>query len=149
MVAAWKYANGQTNEGAVYIYHGTAGGMNTTPALIIEGNLGSAYFGYSADRAGDVNNDGYDDIIVGAYKFSNGQTNEGKFFIYHGSASGINPIAATTIESNQSSAYMGNSVAGIGDVNNDGFDDVAVGAYYYENGETDEGRVNIYKGSAT
>ncbi|MBP8915223.1 MAG: FG-GAP repeat protein, partial [Chitinophagales bacterium] len=149
MVAAWKYANGQTNEGAVYIYHGTAGGMNTTPALIIEGNLGSAYFGYSADRAGDVNNDGYDDIIVGAYKFSNGQTNEGKFFIYHGSASGINPIAATTIESNQSSAYMGNSVAGIGDVNNDGFDDVAVGAYYYENGETDEGRVNIYKGTAT
>ncbi len=40
-----------------------------------------------------MNGDGFDDVIVGAYFFDNGQTDEGRAFVYHGSASGLEPVA--------------------------------------------------------
>ncbi|MBK7442848.1 MAG: FG-GAP repeat protein [Bacteroidetes bacterium] len=63
--------------------------MSNTPANILEINQASAYFGYSVSTAGDVNNDGYDDIIVGATLYDNGETDEGRVYIYHGSPTGI------------------------------------------------------------
>jgi hypothetical protein len=85
--------------------------------------------GWSVAGAGDVNGDGYSDVIVGAHGYDNGQTNEGSAFVYHGSASGISTTAAAVLESNQANALMGYSVAGAGDVNGDGYSDVIVGAY--------------------
>ena len=52
-------------------------------------NLESAFFGRSVSTAGDVNGDGYADVIVGATQFSNGQTTEGAAFLYLGSSSGV------------------------------------------------------------
>ncbi|MBK7442844.1 MAG: FG-GAP repeat protein [Bacteroidetes bacterium] len=51
----------------------------------MESNLPNTYYGNSVACAGDINNDGYDDVIVGAYLYDNGQTNEGAVYIYHGS----------------------------------------------------------------
>jgi hypothetical protein len=45
--------------------------------------------GYSVSSAGDVNGDGYSDVIVGAPKYDNGQTDEGAAFVFPGSAAGI------------------------------------------------------------
>jgi len=53
--------------------------------------------------AGDVNNDGYDDVIVGANSYDNGET-EGAAWIYLGSASGLNPGAVWMAEGNQADA---------------------------------------------
>ena len=39
--------------------------------------------------AGDVNGDGFSDVIVGAYSYDNGETDEGRAFVYHGSAAGL------------------------------------------------------------
>ncbi|MBK7569132.1 MAG: FG-GAP repeat protein [Chitinophagales bacterium] len=148
-VGAYSYDNGELNEGRVYIFHGSNTGIDSIPELTLESNQASANFGFAVSGAGDVNGDGFDDIIIGAYNFDNGQTNEGAAFIYLGSASGINPIPNIMLESNQASANFGWSVSGAGDINADGFDDIIVGAQNYDNGNTNEGAAFIYHGSAT
>jgi hypothetical protein len=149
MVGAYFYSNGQTNEGRAYVYHGSASGINTTLPATVESNQASAFMGFSVASAGDVNGDGYSDVMVGAYGYDNGQTNEGAAFVYHGSATGINTTPADTLESNQAIAFMGWSEASAGDVNGDGYSDVMVGAPFYVNGQTDEGAAFVYHGSAT
>jgi hypothetical protein len=74
--------------------------------------------GLSVASAGDVNGDGYSDVIVGANLYDNGETDEGAAFIYHGSATGSAPQQPSYgRKSNQSNAQMGHSVASAGDVN--------------------------------
>ena len=80
-----------------------------------------------------MNGDGFSDVIVGAYLYDNGQTDEGRAFVYLGSAAGLAPTAAWTAEAIRP-ALFGFSVATAGDVNGDGFSDVIVGAYFYDNG---------------
>jgi hypothetical protein len=139
IVGAWEFDNGQTDEGAAFVYHGSASGLSTTPNWTAESNQAGARFGVSVASAGDVNGDGYSDVIVGAWEFDNGETDEGRAFVYHGSASGLSTTPNWTAESNQENAYFGISVASAGDVNGDGFSDVIVGAYFFDNGETNEG----------
>jgi hypothetical protein len=149
IVGALQYDNGQTDEGRAYAYHGSASGLSTTAAWTAESNQASAYFGGSVASAGDVNGDGYADVVVGAYRFDNGQIDEGRAFLYHGSAAGLATAAAWTGESNQASAEFGISLAPAGDVNGDGYADVVVGASSFDNGQTNEGRAFVFLGSAT
>jgi parallel beta-helix repeat protein len=149
IVGAHAYDNGQNNEGRAYVYHGSATGLSTSFAWTAESNQTDAYFGWSVASAGDVNGDGYSDVIVGARAYDNGETDEGRAYVYHGSATGLSASSAWTAESNQSDASFGYSVANAGDVNGDGYSDVIVGAYAYDNGEDGEGRAYLYHGSAT
>ncbi|HNT75825.1 MAG TPA: FG-GAP-like repeat-containing protein, partial [Anaerolineae bacterium] len=146
IVGAYLYDNGQTDEGRAYVYHGSAGGLSTVPNWMAESDQANAAFGVGVGTAGDVNGDGYSDVIIGAYAYDNGQTNEGMVFVYHGSASGLSAIVDWTAESNQDNAYFGGATAG--DVNGDGYSDVIVSAPLYDNGEIDEGRTYVYHGSA-
>jgi len=147
IVGAYQYDNGQTDEGAAFVYFGSSTGLNLTPTML-EVNQGSARFGTSVSGAGDINGDGYADIIVGAYQYDNGETNEGAAFVYFGSSSGLNPTP-TMLEGNQAGALFGVSVSGAGDINGDGYADIIVGAYQYDNGQTDEGAAFVYFGSST
>ena len=149
IVGARFYDNGQTNEGRAYVYHGSPGGLSTTAGWTAESDQVNAMFGECVATAGDVNGDGYADVIVGAYNFDNGQTNEGRAFVYHGSAAGLSTTADWTAESDQAETYFGTALATAGDVNGDGYADVIVGAHYYDNGQVDEGRAFVYHGSAT
>src|SRR5204863_525256 len=97
---------------------------------------------------GDVNGDGYGDIIVGANLYDNGQSDEGAVFVYLGSAAGPSQVANWMAESNQVSSSFGSAVASAGDVNHDGFGEVIVGAKLYDNGQADEGAAFLWKGSA-
>jgi hypothetical protein len=148
IVGAYLYDNGQTDEGRAFVYHGSAAGLSNTPDWTAESNQTSASFGYSVASAGDVNGDGYDDVVVGAPYYDNGQTSEGRAFVYHGSPAGLSPTPDWIAESDQDFALFGVSVASAGDVNGDGYDDVIVGAYIYDNGQDDEGRAFAYQGSA-
>ncbi|HLP10963.1 MAG TPA: FG-GAP-like repeat-containing protein [Flavobacteriales bacterium] len=160
VVGAPRYQNGQTLEGATYVYHGTATGIGSSPAIIIEGNivmptsepskyfLGVLSFGTSVSEAGDVNGDGYGDIIVGNPLLSNGNNGEGKAFVYYGSASGIDATVDWTYETNVDSSLLGFSVSSAGDVNNDGFSDVIIGAIQFTNGQSKEGIAYVFHGSA-
>ena len=137
------------NAGQAWVYYGLRGGLSLIVNWTAQGNQDSAGFGYSVGTAGDVNGDGYDDVIVGAPYYDNGETNEGRAFVFLGTAAGIASTASWTAEGNQAEAHFGASVATAGDVNGDGYDDVIVGAPGFDNGQTNEGRVYIYLGSAT
>ena len=149
IVGAYLFDNGQTDEGRVFVFHGSFGGLVATPTWTAESNQAGAQFGYSVACAGDVNGDGYSDVIIGSPDFDNGQANEGRALVYYGSAAGLAATAAWTTESNQVSASLGAVVACAGDVNGDGYSDVIIGAASYEIGQTDEGWAFLYYGSAT
>ena len=98
------------------------------------GSFDPAQMGWSVGSAGDVNGDGFEDVIVGArgWDTPGGVFDEGAVFVFLGSASGIAGFDPSTahavIQSTGGNAEFGSSVAGAGDVNGDGFDDIIVGA---------------------
>jgi len=118
--------------GRVDIYHGSNSGIGTTPSKTILGGLLNGLFGYSVSSAGKVNNDSFDDIIVGSPGSIN-LLSVGAAFIFHGSATGIQ--ASSTSGANASlnapgllnKTLFGYSVSAAGDVNADGHGDVIIG----------------------
>jgi hypothetical protein len=149
IVGAYSFDNGQSNEGRAFVFHGSSSGVSTTTTWSAESDNASASFGYSVSTAGDVNGDGYSDVLVGAYNYTNGQTEEGRAYVFHGSSSGLSTTADWTRESNVASAYFGNAVSTAGDVNGDGYSDIIVGAYGYTNGQNKEGRAYVFHGSSS
>ncbi|MEO6695444.1 MAG: FG-GAP-like repeat-containing protein [Ignavibacteria bacterium] len=148
IVGAYSFDNSETDEGKVYVYHGSPAGLSLTPNWVMESNQSYAHFGHCVSSAGDFNNDGYSDVIVGARNYDHGEVNEGSAFIYLGTPGGLSPIVNLTLENDQTEEYFGISVSEAGDVNGDGFDDVIMGAYLYDNGQADEGGAFVYHGSA-
>ena len=148
IVGALQFDNGNDLEGRAFVFHAGQFGLPLTPNWIAESNVTDARFGNAVASAGDVNGDGFSDVIIGAFALSNGQTSEGRAYVYHGSSSGLGATPAWTVESNQIGGFFGAAVGTAGDVNGDGFSDVIVGASLYDNAEIDEGRATVYHGSA-
>ena len=105
-------------------------------------------YGFSVSTAGDVNGDGYSDVIIGADRFDGGQIDEGRAFLFLGQATGLSTTYTWSKESDQTGARFGYSVSTAGDVNGDGRADVIVGAPYYDNGQVDEGGAWVYHGTS-
>lgn len=145
-LGAYLYDKGSSNEGAVMIHYGSANGVNTVATLVLESEQTEAQFGISVACAGDVNADGFADLIIGARYYDKGQVNEGVAFIYQGSKDGVVAIPLSILEANQGDAWLGSAVAPAGDVNGDGFSDVLVGSYAFDHGQTDEGSVFVWYG---
>jgi hypothetical protein len=144
LIAAPSFDDPEGIEGQVRLYYGSASGLGSEPGWTAEGNQYGAYFGNSLNSAGDVNADGYDDVIIGANGISNGEVSEGKAFLFLGSGAGLASNAAWTAEGDQDSAQFGNSVSSAGDVNHDGRAEWAVGAQLYDRGELNEGIVVVF-----
>jgi len=139
-----EYTNGQTAEGAVFVYHGAAGFALGTAVRVYEGNQSQARLGTAVAAAGDVDGNTYADLIVGAPLYDAGQTNEGRAYVYAGSATGLGTSPIWTAEGNQAGALFGAAVAGLAGFDQDTCAKLAVGASGYDNGEADEGRVFVY-----
>ncbi|MCP4427640.1 MAG: PKD domain-containing protein, partial [Chloroflexi bacterium] len=109
------------------------------------------YFGNVVAAAGDVNGDGYGDILIGDDKYDNEETDEGRVLVYHGGANGLSDPQLpdwTADECDQYQCKFGAAAGAAGDFNGDGYDDVIVGAPYYSNSLHWEGAAFIYYGSA-
>lgn len=121
----------------------------TGPVWVVDGNQTNANLGSSVSSAGDVNGDGYADLIVGAWQYwVGGPFNEGAAFVYLGSPTGPSTVPASILRGGEVAATLGFSVSTAGDVNGDGYADVIVGApYIYNNNRP--GRVEVYLGSAS
>jgi hypothetical protein len=113
---------GANGAGAAYVYLGSASGLGAA-AWTPPGPAGSN-FGWSVASAGDVNGDGYADVIVGDNMGAGGA---GVAYVYLGSATGLGTVAAWT-QTGPAGSYYGDSVTGACDVNGDGYADVVVGA---------------------
>ena len=135
--------------GRAYVYHGSSTGLSPSPAWIAEPGSPQAFFGYSVSAAGDVNGDGFDDVVVGAPEDAINLYKLGRVYVYHGSSTGLNLNADWTASSNNQYSFFGNSVSSAGDVNGDGFDDIVVGAYKHDNTIGAPGKAFVYHGSST
>ncbi len=153
IVGGFRYTNnGIISTGLALVYHGSASGIPTNPNSMYVGSQASAFFGWAVACAGDVNGDGYSDVVIAAYQYDDGaNTNEGRAFVYHGSAAGLSASPSSTLDdANQANAWFGSSVACAGDINGDGYSDVIIGAQTYDDGaNADEGRAFVYNGSAS
>ncbi|MDY0001121.1 MAG: FG-GAP-like repeat-containing protein, partial [Polyangia bacterium] len=129
------------NMGKAYVFLGSQAGILTTAAWTAVGDGPGRYFGYSVASAGDVNGDGFADVIVGAVGSAGGV---GQAHLFLGSPTGPSPTADWSAFAEGTNNYFGDSVASAGDVNGDGFADVLVGAYGYA---SESGRAYLYLGS--
>jgi MYXO-CTERM domain-containing protein len=142
-VVIGAYDSGTSDTGAAYVFEGSSTGLSTTPATTLTGADRGNYFGYAVAGAGDVNGDGYDDVIVSAPEYL-GYT--GRVYVYEGSATGVPTTETTTLTGAATFYYFGKAVAIAGDVNGDGYDDVVIGADGYSSGT---GRTYVYQGGAS
>jgi hypothetical protein len=125
-----------TNQsGLGWAYLITGGTLPATPLdlgqadAVLSGAAAGDYAGYSVDGAGDVNGDGFDDVIVGAFWADVSGFNDGKAYLVHGPITSMSLAgAAATFEGEAHQDNAGNAVSGAGDVNGDGFDDLLIGA---------------------
>ncbi|MCZ7583394.1 MAG: integrin alpha [Deltaproteobacteria bacterium] len=139
------YSNGQAGEGRAAVFFGSAFGVSATAWWNVESDLAGVAFGTSVAPAGDVNGDGYADFLVGA-PFG-GTSAEGSARLYLGGKPGPSTTPVWSGTGGQNNAHFGMSVMAAGDVNGDGFADIAVGAPDYDGSFADEGRAFVYHGA--
>jgi len=138
--------------GASYVVFGQAAGfgagidvatLDGSNGFIIRGGLVHGYIGHSVHSAGDINGDGFGDVIVGAYGSDPNGERAGASYVVFGKASGfasefdvsdLDGSNGFRISSGVSNDQVGGSVSSAGDVNGDGLADIIVGAPHWTNG---------------
>lgn len=145
LVGAPLWDGAAADEGRVDLFFGGADDpeASNTPTTLGLGEIG---IGYSLANLGDVNGDGYDDLAAGNPIAAAERVRD-----FHGGASGLAAVPATTLQSPNPSADLdfGSDVGRAGDIDGDGYSDLAVALPLWSNGQDDEGRVQIHFGSAT
>jgi hypothetical protein len=125
-----------SDRGRAYIYHGSPTGIMDTieDATITGGGVGDR-FGSSVSGAGDVNNADNEDIIIGAFlndTLAGTEADAGMAYIFFGTPDLLGSIDATDADINLTGIYAGDyfgfSVSSAGNVNNDDYGDIIVGA---------------------
>jgi hypothetical protein len=149
IVGAPKHADEVYREGAAFVFHGSAEGLQVHPNWVVGSNQQGARFGCAVAGVGDVNGDGYDDVIVGASEYSGSHSEEGATFIYHGSHDGLSTSPDWQFQSGVRDAHFGYSLATTGDINGDGFVDLIVGAPGYKVKDINFGAAYVFYGSET
>jgi hypothetical protein len=108
-------ATGTWRHRRVIGYFGSTSGLSSTPDWTAASDQSGARFG-TVSTAGDVNGDGYADVIVGADRYTGAYFQEGQAFVYHGSASGPSITPDWTVSGGQWGAWLGQGVGTAGDV---------------------------------
>ncbi len=111
--------------------------------------------GLSVSNAGDVNGDGFDDVIIGARQADTNGADSGASYVVFGKASGfgatvnlsgLNGSNGFRLEGGATGDHAGRSVSTAGDFNGDGFDDVIIGAVAADLNGTDSGAAYVVFG---
>jgi len=161
-------ANGNDQAGRSYVVFGSTSpfsatlplsGLNGSNGFKIDGEGTNDRSGVSVSGAGDINGDGLDDLIIGAYRDSPNGIGSGSSFVVFGSTSpfpanfllsGLDGSNGFKLEGEAASDLSGRSVSAAGDVNGDGVDDLIIGAYEADaNGNAVAGRSYVVFGRSS
>ncbi|MEZ5065872.1 MAG: FG-GAP-like repeat-containing protein [bacterium] len=129
--------------GAAHLFLGSATGLGLTPAWTTSGESDAALYGHSVAWAGDVNNDGYADALVGSPGFEA----RGRAYCFLGGPGGLAATPCWTFTGDLEDAQVGFDVAGLGDINHDGFGDVIVGGPFYTPDAATQGGAWVFLGN--
>ncbi|MEK7083834.1 MAG: fibronectin type III domain-containing protein, partial [Patescibacteria group bacterium] len=156
---------GVNNIGQCYMILGKTSGWAMdqnlgSPSVISKAWIGTSandLLGISASGIGDINGDGKKDFAIGATQNDDAGTDRGQVYIFFGTTTAWNGTSSTayagsdaTFVGEQDSSFAGFDIAGAGDMNGDGIDDMAVTANGYDNGATaDVGKVYIIFGKTS
>ncbi len=135
IVGAPEYTHAFAGEGAVFIFFGSSTGLADTAGWVKYGEHDSSGFGRCVSIRGDVNNDGYADILIGSHQFKNTKVNEGKAYLYLGGPDGPDTTAYWSMVGNRKGAKLGEALVIAGDLNKDGYDEICVGAHGWDDDE--------------
>jgi ankyrin repeat protein len=139
LVAAENYEGSSeyVGKGRVYLFKGGRE-MDLIPDCIFDGENAGDRFG-SALNFGDVNGDGFADVIIGASLYNSRQ---GRVYIYYGGKD-MDAVADIELSGEATGSRFGLNTIGVGDVDDDGYDDIIVGAYEFNE---ERGRAYLYFG---
>jgi len=145
-----------TNKGSVYVYKNNDGVLSSTPKILLH-NQTEAQFGAKLTGVGDVNKDGFEDVVIGAPNFKElidlNVVSVGCVYFYSGSPTGLPDTPDKEICGTFPNGKLGASIAAAGDMDGDGFDDFLVGAPDFsdindDSGEEQQGAVFLFFGTA-
>ena len=132
--------------GGAFVFHGVTEGLSHTSSWSWTNSYADGFFAQVLSTAGDVNGDGYADVVLGSAFYSNGETDEGRVLAFYGSASGLPATPSWVVEGDITEAALGLSAHMAGDVNGDGYSDVIAWAGL---GPPYLGAAWVYYGSST
>ena len=119
--------------------------MDAKPDLVLTGEAAGDYFGWPAVGAGDLNGDGYSDLAVGAILNDAVVASGGSTYVFFGG-----PVpegtADVVMRGRFSGGWLGYSLAGVGDFDGDGCDDILAGAPNDNAGGTLSGAAYLFRG---
>jgi hypothetical protein len=150
IIAAWGNDSGGSAAGAVYLVNGPVYGdhLLSDADQILVGEEPGDHAGSAVVNAGDMNDDGYGDLFVGSPDNSTEGSGSGSAYLLHGPVTVDISMAGADakIVGSRVGDHVGNAVARVGDVNGDGFQDLAVGAYLEDSGGINAGAVYLMMG---
>jgi len=122
--------------------------LHATPDVTLVGQANGELFGYPVTSVGDVNGDGFADLLIAAISSAVTGPAAGRAYVFIGGRT-IATAPALTIDGEAAGDGLGAYLAGAGDVDGDGYGDLALVAYLNDGGGVDAGRAYVYRGGPT
>jgi hypothetical protein len=154
LINAYRADSNGSNAGATYLVLGAVTGTYSLSSAdaTYTGEAANDQSGSNISAAGDVNNDGYGDLLIGTqHHDSNGLTDAGAIYLIQGPSTGTVSLTAATakLTGDAASDFAGRAVSSAGDLNADGYADILIGAKKGDSNGTDSGTSYVFLGPVT